>query len=94
MHNAGSDEHDEDGSLVSDRRAGYPEAVNVRIQQMNKRMKKMDILKQTLPTPIVNGYSADEADILVVSWGSSRDLVLEVAQPTQNVLASRCPGCR
>jgi 2-oxoglutarate ferredoxin oxidoreductase subunit alpha len=77
-HDAGSDEHDEDGALVSDRRAGYPEAIHVRKQQMNKRMKKMDILREKLPKPQTTGYSPDEAQILIVSWGSSKDLVAEV----------------
>ncbi|OLS25224.1 MAG: 2-oxoglutarate synthase subunit KorA [Candidatus Heimdallarchaeota archaeon LC_2] len=77
-HDAGSDEHDESGELVSDRRAGYPEAIHVRKQQMEKRMKKMDVLLENLPKPVVAGHSADDANILIVSWGSSRDLVTEV----------------
>jgi len=77
MHDAGSDEHDEDGALVSDKRAGYPEAVEVRVNQMNKRMKKMDSLLSELPAPQVFGASASDADILIVSWGSSKDLVAE-----------------
>ena len=77
MHDAGSDEHDEDGALVSDKRAGFPEAIEVRIQQMKKRMKKMDGLLKELPPPEVWGPGTDEANLLVVSWGSSRDTVRE-----------------
>jgi 2-oxoglutarate ferredoxin oxidoreductase subunit alpha len=82
-HDAGSDEHDEDGALVSDRRAGYPEAIHVRKQQMQKRMKKMEVLRDSLPQPIVAGHSADDANILIVSWGSSRDLVYEVMKEAE-----------
>jgi len=77
MHDAGSDEHDEDGGLVSDKRAGFPEAIEVRIQQMNKRMKKMDGLLAELAAPEVWGPGPEEADLLIVSWGSSRDVIRE-----------------
>lgn len=77
QYDAGSDEHDEWGKLVSDRRVGYPEAIEVRKQQMNKRMKKMDYLLQELPAPQVMGASPDEAKLLVVGWGSTRDTILE-----------------
>ncbi len=77
QHDAGSDEHDEFGNLVSDRRSGYPEAIEVRIQQMKKRMKKMDYLLKELPAPQVEGASADEAKILVVGWGSTLDTIRE-----------------
>jgi 2-oxoglutarate ferredoxin oxidoreductase subunit alpha len=78
IHDASSDEHDEFGYLVSDRRAGFPEAIEVRNQQMHKRMKKMDMLLKELPAPKVEGYSSDEAQMLVVAWGSSYELVKEV----------------
>jgi 2-oxoglutarate ferredoxin oxidoreductase subunit alpha len=77
MHDAGSDEHDEFGVLVSDRRAGYPEMNEVRIQQMQKRMRKMDGLLKELPAPTVEGHDATNADILVVGWGSSLDVIRE-----------------
>jgi len=75
-HDAGSDEHDEDGKLVSDRRAGFPEAIQVRIKQMNKRMGKMDLLLTELPPPQVES-NADHPDILIVGWGSSYDVINE-----------------
>ncbi|MHA2089547.1 MAG: 2-oxoacid:acceptor oxidoreductase subunit alpha [Candidatus Kariarchaeaceae archaeon] len=77
MHDAGSDEHDEFGALVSDRRAGYPEMNEVRIQQMQKRMRKMDALLKDLPTPQVDGHEAGDTDVLIVGWGSSFDTIKE-----------------
>jgi 2-oxoglutarate ferredoxin oxidoreductase subunit alpha len=77
MHDAGSDEHDEFGVLVSDRRAGYPEMNEVRIQQMQKRMRKMDALLKDLPTPQVDGHEAGDTDVLIVGWGSSFDTINE-----------------
>lgn len=80
QYDAGSDEHDEWGNLVSDRRAGYPEAIEVRKQQMNKRMKKLDTLLAELPAPRVMGYSPDEAKLLVVGWGSTKDIIAEARE--------------
>ncbi|MCY3411961.1 MAG: 2-oxoacid:acceptor oxidoreductase subunit alpha [Candidatus Heimdallarchaeota archaeon] len=76
-HDAGSDEHDEFGYLVSDRRVGYAEAIQVRKDQMEKRMKKMDTLLKELPAPVVDGYGPDEAQLLIIGWGSSRDTIKE-----------------
>jgi len=76
-HDAGSDEHDETGKLISDWRAGYPDAIAMREKQMEKRMKKMDVLLENLPAPTVDGYTADEADVLLVTWGSTLDTVKE-----------------
>ena len=80
IHDASSDEHDEFGYLVSDRRAGFPEAIEVRNSQMHKRMKKMDMLLKELPAPQVEGYSSDESQMLVVGWGSSYYLIKEVRE--------------
>lgn len=77
MHDAGSDEHDEHGFLVSDRRAGSPEAILIRTQQMEKRMKKLEVLAKELPPPVADGHSPDDADILFVGWGSSLDVIRE-----------------
>src|SRR5213594_1936041 len=39
---AGTDEHDEKGELISDVLAGIPEWIEIRRQMMDKRMKKLD----------------------------------------------------
>lgn len=77
MHDAGSDEHDEFGVLVSDSRCGYPEMNEVRIQQMQKRMRKMDGLLKELDAPVVEGSNSTDADILIVGWGSSFNTIRE-----------------
>ena len=77
QYDAGSDEHDEFGHLISDVRAGYPDAIQIRIQQMNKRMKKMEVLLKELPAPEAEGHGSNDADVLLVSWGSLLDIVRE-----------------
>jgi 2-oxoglutarate ferredoxin oxidoreductase subunit alpha len=80
MHIAGSDEHDESGTLLSDRRAGFPEMIVKRKQQMHKRMMKMELLLKELPAPKVDGHSSSDAKILIVGWGSSLDTIKESRQ--------------
>ena len=80
MYIAGSDEHDEEGLLISDRRAGYPEMLEERKKQMHKRMKKLDYLLKELPAPKVEGHSSSEAKILFVGWGSTLDTIRESRQ--------------
>jgi 2-oxoglutarate ferredoxin oxidoreductase subunit alpha len=80
MYIAGSDEHDESGVLISDRRAGFPEMLEVRKSQMHKRMKKMDLLLKELPAPTVEGHNSSEAKILFVGWGSTLDTIRESRQ--------------
>lgn len=88
-YDAGSDEHDEDSKLVSDWRAGYPEAIQIRLKQMNKRMKKMDLLLAELPAPQLEGSQAGESNVLIVSWGSTLDTIREArAQLEQDGIKS------
>ncbi len=90
-YDAGSDEHDEFSRLVSDVRAGFPEAIEVRLQQMKKRMTKMDVLLKELPAPVVEGHSIDDSDLLIVSWGSQLDIVREARahlEKTNNIRTS------
>ncbi len=77
QYDAGSDEHDEYGKLISDVRAGYPDSIKIRKQQMNKRMKKVDVLLKELPAPVIEGHSADDSDVLLVGWGSTYDTIAE-----------------
>jgi 2-oxoglutarate ferredoxin oxidoreductase subunit alpha len=77
-HIAGSDEHDEDGTLVSDVRAGLPEAMEVRIQQMDKRMRKLTGAARDLDMPERIGPA--DAAITLVSWGSTQGAVREAME--------------
>ncbi|HEX2022638.1 MAG TPA: 2-oxoacid:acceptor oxidoreductase subunit alpha [Candidatus Thermoplasmatota archaeon] len=72
---AGSDEHDEDGTLVSDVRSGLPDAIEVRVQQMEKRMRKIEGARHDLRLPERVGPKA--APVTLVSWGSTHGAVRE-----------------
>ncbi len=78
MHNEDSDEHDEKGDVVSD-------AVTdplIRRRVMEKRMKKMELLKKELPpTP---QYRLEDAEYAVVQWGSTQGAVEEAVDILRN----------
>lgn len=75
QHIAGSDEHDEDGTLVSDVRAGLPDAIEVRVQQMEKRMRKLDGARKEMRLP--ERIGPKNAPVTLVSWGSTQGAVRE-----------------
>lgn len=56
-----SDEHDESGRIT--------ESAQVRTQMMDKRLKKLESLKQELQEPEFIG--ADNFDTLIIGWGST-----------------------
>jgi 2-oxoglutarate ferredoxin oxidoreductase subunit alpha len=66
---ADSDEHDEDGHISEDH--------GVRIAMMEKRLRKIELLKQEVVAPTLAGEKG--TDILFVNWGSSQGPVLEAA---------------
>ncbi|MHB1743052.1 MAG: 2-oxoacid:acceptor oxidoreductase subunit alpha [Thermoplasmataceae archaeon] len=71
MHNEDSDEHNEFGDVVSDAETDP----KLRILSMEKRMKKMETyMKEIPPTPL---YRADDAEYMVVQWGSTQGSVEE-----------------
>jgi 2-oxoglutarate/2-oxoacid ferredoxin oxidoreductase subunit alpha len=72
---AGSDEHDEDGTLVSDVRAGLPDAIQVRVDQMEKRMRKLEGSRADLKLP--ERVGPKNAPVTLVSWGSTHGAVRE-----------------
>ena len=74
-HIAGSDEHDEDGTLVSDVRAGLPDSIKVRIDQMEKRMRKQEGAKADMRLP--ERIGPKNAPVTLVSWGSTQGAVRE-----------------
>jgi len=67
---ADSDEHTEDGHLTED--------LAVRVQMVDKRLRKLqDLLAAVVPPE----YHGDEnPELLLVTWGSSRGSVLETAE--------------
>jgi len=56
-----SDEHYENGQAVED--------VEPRVQQMDKRMRKLDLAAQDIRPPLLEG--APDADITLVGWGTT-----------------------
>jgi len=79
-HVATSYEHDEYSDLLED--------ADIRVAQMDKRMKKMDGLLAELPAPELvggNGKAWDasrdgEADVTLVAWGSYKPILKEVVR--------------
>ncbi|MFH1673671.1 MAG: 2-oxoacid:acceptor oxidoreductase subunit alpha [Pseudomonadota bacterium] len=66
---ADSDEHTEDGHITED--------LAVRIQMVEKRLRKGKIIESEVIPPDLGG--AEKPDRLLVSWGSTKGAVLEAA---------------
>lgn len=65
-----SDEHYEDGHITED--------LGVRIQMQDKRLRKKQVLMDELIPP--QFYGKDDAETLLVCWGSTQGAALEAAQ--------------
>ncbi len=74
-HVAASDEHDEDSTLISDRRAGLPDMLEIRRKMMEKRGRKLVHVLNDL-RPLVK-YGPEDADITIVGWGSTTGIIQE-----------------
>jgi 2-oxoglutarate ferredoxin oxidoreductase subunit alpha len=75
VHVAASDDHDEEGILISD----VFTSPAVRRKIMEKRMRKLDALRKELPPPKLEG--PEEAEVTLIGWGSSKGVIREaVAQ--------------
>jgi len=70
---ANSYEHDEYGFMT--------ESANIRQKMMNKRMKKLETLAENLPQPVL--YGKEEAQITLVSWGSTKLACLRAVEILQ-----------
>jgi 2-oxoglutarate ferredoxin oxidoreductase subunit alpha len=70
-HTAATDEHDEDGVLISD------EFTNVtkRRAMMEKRMRKVAGIEAAVPTPELHG--PPDADVTLIGWGSTSGVIAE-----------------
>jgi 2-oxoglutarate/2-oxoacid ferredoxin oxidoreductase subunit alpha len=66
---AGSDEHDEQGHLVSDIRSGIPRWISERQRMMDKRMRKLAGMAHDVPEPVLEGPA--DAPLTFVAWGST-----------------------
>ncbi len=70
---SGSDDHDEEGILISDMFTSPP----VRRKMMEKRMRKVENLLAELPAPVLEGPA--DADVTLLCWGSTWGVVQEAA---------------
>jgi 2-oxoglutarate ferredoxin oxidoreductase subunit alpha len=68
---AATDEHDEQGILISDMFTSQP----VRRKIMEKRMKKIDGVLRELKPPVLEGPA--DAPITLIGWGSTQGVIRE-----------------
>ncbi len=71
---AATDEHDENGILISDI---YTDEVK-RKKMMEKRMRKMEYVVKEFPLPVIEGD--ENPDITLVGWGSTYGVIKETSQ--------------
>ncbi len=64
-----TDEHMENGELISDVLAGLPEFVEERRKMHEKRMRKLDGLRKDSPAPEL--WGSRNADLTLINWGST-----------------------
>ncbi|MCZ6514261.1 MAG: 2-oxoacid:acceptor oxidoreductase subunit alpha [Acidobacteria bacterium] len=74
VHVAGTDDHDEEGVLISDVFTNSA----IRRKMMEKRMKKVDTLLKELKTPELEGPK--DAEATLVGWGSTLGVIREARQ--------------
>jgi 2-oxoglutarate ferredoxin oxidoreductase subunit alpha len=68
---AATDEHDEEGILISDVFTSQP----VRRKMMEKRMKKMDGVLREIKPPVLEGPA--DAPVTLIGWGSTLGVIRE-----------------
>ncbi|HLG17679.1 MAG TPA: 2-oxoacid:acceptor oxidoreductase subunit alpha [Blastocatellia bacterium] len=71
---AATDDHDEEGILISD--VFTSPAVRRKVQE--KRMRKMDGLLRELPPPVLEG--PPDAEVTLIGWGSSYGVIREAIE--------------
>ena len=78
---ASSDEHNEDGSTITDYYAGIDQYVKVRERMHSKRMRKIETMlkNESLFVPTVNS----EGDYYLVTFGSTTEAALEASELLQ-----------
>jgi 2-oxoglutarate/2-oxoacid ferredoxin oxidoreductase subunit alpha len=73
-HTVSSDEHDEDGVLISDEFTNTTK----RRAMMEKRMRKMNGIAGAVPLPKLHG--SDNADVTLIGWGSTYGVIDEACE--------------
>ena len=74
LYVSASDEHDEDGVLLSD---VYTDPIR-RMKMVDKRVRKMSTILQHVPAPILEGPA--DAETTLLGWGSTWGAIKEAAE--------------
>ncbi len=74
VYTAATDEHDEDGIVISDVFSNPP----MRAKMMAKRMRKVEGILQELTPPKIDGLQ--DADLTLIGWGSTYPVMLETME--------------
>lgn len=73
MHIASSDEHNEEGVLVSD----WYTNPSMRTQMMNKRMRKLEGVPGDTDARAIVREGPEDAELTIIGWGSTYDILEE-----------------
>ena len=73
-HTVSSDEHDEDGVLISDE---FTNTVKRRAM-MEKRMRKVEGIEASVQPPVLQGPA--DAEVTLIGWGSTQGVIEEARQ--------------
>ena len=74
IHTAATDEHQEDGVLISDE---FTNPIKRRAM-MEKRMRKVAGIEAVVPTPTLSGPR--DADVTLIGWGSTKGVLEEACE--------------
>src|SRR6059036_1631469 len=74
VHTAATDEHDEDGVLISDE---FTNTVKRRAM-MEKRMRKVTGIEAAIPPPAL--WGPRNADVTLIGWGSTKGVIEEACE--------------
>ena len=74
MHVVATDDHDEDGGLISDEFTNPHKRRDI----MEKRQRKMEGIVELLPPPTLEG--PEDAEVTLIGWGSTHGVISEAAQ--------------
>ena len=74
MHVVATDDHDEEGILISDEFTDPHKRRDI----MEKRQRKMDGIVELLPPPTLEG--PEDAEVTLIGWGSTHSVISEATQ--------------
>jgi len=74
MHVVATDDHYEDGGLISDEFTNPHKRRDI----MEKRQRKMDGIVELLPPPTLEG--PEDAEVTLIGWGSTHGIITEAAK--------------